>query len=116
MIRRPPRSTLFPYTTLFRSHPGGPDDLGARDRGPQRRDVLGLGWLFQKHHDEMSGIALGFLGERIARQDCLPLLGGADEEVGFQAQTLCCLGLAHALQAPAGPPLTPEYEIAGPQP
>src|SRR2546425_8674732 len=23
MIRRPPRSTLFPYTTLFRSHPIG---------------------------------------------------------------------------------------------
>src|SRR2546426_3256906 len=23
MIRRPPRSTLFPYTTLFRSHLGG---------------------------------------------------------------------------------------------
>src|SRR5689334_24278747 len=23
MIRRPPRSTLFPYTTLFRSHGGG---------------------------------------------------------------------------------------------
>src|SRR5712664_4338783 len=22
MIRRPPRSTLFPYTTLFRAHPG----------------------------------------------------------------------------------------------
>src|SRR2546425_8395428 len=27
MIRRPPRSTLFPYTTLFRSLPGEP---GAR--------------------------------------------------------------------------------------
>src|SRR2546422_7074159 len=29
MIRRPPRSTLFPYTTLFRSrlHPG-PDESG----------------------------------------------------------------------------------------
>src|SRR5256885_6953324 len=27
MIRRPPRSTLFPYTTLFRS-------AGAGDRGP----------------------------------------------------------------------------------
>src|SRR3712207_8483876 len=25
MIRRPPRSTLFPYTTLFRSHPASPD-------------------------------------------------------------------------------------------
>src|SRR2546427_12418390 len=24
MIRRPPRSTLFPYTTLFRSSPGNP--------------------------------------------------------------------------------------------
>src|SRR3712207_7961808 len=24
MIRRPPRSTLFPYTTLFRSLDGGP--------------------------------------------------------------------------------------------
>src|SRR5260370_32108397 len=24
MIRRPPRSTLFPYTTLFRSHRGEP--------------------------------------------------------------------------------------------
>src|SRR5258708_8180032 len=24
MIRRPPRSTLFPYTTLFRSIPDGP--------------------------------------------------------------------------------------------
>src|SRR5258708_16520941 len=29
MIRRPPRSTLFPYTTLFRSHdPQVPDGVG----------------------------------------------------------------------------------------
>src|SRR2546430_11858670 len=27
MIRRPPRSTLFPYTTLFRSHRGPLDAL-----------------------------------------------------------------------------------------
>src|SRR5437660_5879156 len=27
MIRRPPRSTLFPYTTLFRSHDAGADLL-----------------------------------------------------------------------------------------
>src|SRR2546422_5354550 len=32
MIRRPPRSTLFPYTTLFRSrHPDAP--AGAGDHG-----------------------------------------------------------------------------------
>src|SRR5256885_8962167 len=27
MIRRPPRSTLFPYTTLFRSVPGSSKEL-----------------------------------------------------------------------------------------
>src|SRR5262249_59559238 len=29
MIRRPPRSTLFPYTTLFRSHSGDRTPIGA---------------------------------------------------------------------------------------
>src|SRR5256885_11010874 len=49
MIRRPPRSTLFPYTTLFRS-PAPPDEeplvlavivvlqRGGEFRGPQRED------------------------------------------------------------------------------
>src|ERR1022692_5097291 len=41
MIRRPPRSTLFPYTTLFRS--ALPDDIGAPQPAsvfstPQRAD------------------------------------------------------------------------------
>src|SRR2546429_6077493 len=31
MIRRPPRSTLFPYTTLFRSHHVDPVDAAAGD-------------------------------------------------------------------------------------
>src|SRR5438874_6348626 len=30
MIRRPPRSTLFPYTTLFRSHHGNVRGRGGR--------------------------------------------------------------------------------------
>src|SRR5256885_13913172 len=34
MIRRPPRSTLFPYTTLFRSHPA--DHLVLADRHAER--------------------------------------------------------------------------------
>src|SRR5258705_6682434 len=37
MIRRPPRSTLFPYTTLFRSEPGRQrfqlNDVVGRKRG-----------------------------------------------------------------------------------
>src|SRR5437588_13046127 len=32
MIRRPPRSTLFPYTTLFRSGVVGPIDAGGLTR------------------------------------------------------------------------------------
>src|SRR2546422_6117477 len=31
MIRRPPRSTLFPYTTLFRSPPGLAREVHGRD-------------------------------------------------------------------------------------
>src|SRR3712207_8347996 len=34
MIRRPPRSTLFPYTTLFRSN-----QVRAADEHRQRRDI-----------------------------------------------------------------------------
>src|SRR3712207_8387522 len=45
MIRRPPRSTLFPYTTLFRSHrarppsrqEGTPIDVALIQEGPVRR-------------------------------------------------------------------------------
>src|SRR6266436_7642790 len=39
MIRRPPRSTLFPYTTLFRSGSGacGRRGVGCRGRAPHSR-------------------------------------------------------------------------------
>src|SRR3712207_7496604 len=37
MIRRPPRSTLFPYTTLFRSHARGSRGGSGRLRGGTRR-------------------------------------------------------------------------------
>src|SRR2546430_8801014 len=50
MIRRPPRSTLFPYTTLFRSA----QLLG--DRRPPRAQPLeyGLGrWRSEEHTSEL---------------------------------------------------------------
>src|SRR5688572_31745945 len=47
MIRRPPRSTLFPYTTLFRSHPatrrGGPGFSAAPVRRPREGAPAGGG-------------------------------------------------------------------------
>src|SRR5258706_1066885 len=38
MIRRPPRSTLFPYTTLFRSRAGDDARLGLRPEPPRSWD------------------------------------------------------------------------------
>src|SRR2546429_4315661 len=54
MIRRPPRSTLFPYTTLFRSalfpgavpqlavHPGDAGDEAVGLQGAQHRPGVGI--------------------------------------------------------------------------
>src|SRR5258708_30703975 len=42
MIRRPPRSTLFPYTTLFRSWAGARCRGGGEERFGSRRDPAPL--------------------------------------------------------------------------
>src|SRR3712207_8965757 len=62
MIRRPPRSTLFPYTTLFRSEPeldGVVVDVGHAAAGhqphpPDVREVAGV----------LSGVVVGDRGLR----------------------------------------------------
>src|SRR3712207_8995245 len=53
MIRRPPRSTLFPYTTLFRSRL---DPRAAR--GPQRAATADLARAGapQRHADRLDGV------------------------------------------------------------
>src|SRR3712207_7923629 len=62
MIRRPPRSTLFPYTTLFRSFVARqfeadvfyaarvPDGLSPEERKVSRRAYAGLLWSKQFYH------------------------------------------------------------------
>src|SRR3712207_6952283 len=40
MIRRPPRSTLFPYTTLFRSRVGARAPRAGRPAGPPRGRII----------------------------------------------------------------------------
>src|SRR5256885_7594587 len=47
MIRRPPRSTLFPYTTLFRSQPDQHARPGIRQRWPvpRGREACRRDWL-----------------------------------------------------------------------
>src|SRR5690348_18166555 len=62
MIRRPPRSTLFPYTTLFRSDrpalavaqpdaAAAPDAVG--ERGQVRNHVLGAEPRSEEHTSEL---------------------------------------------------------------
>src|SRR5688572_31380165 len=50
MIRRPPRSTLFPYTTLFRSRGFGLRPRDAQGGLPERRGGGGLAALRRPPH------------------------------------------------------------------
>src|SRR2546430_4961719 len=67
MIRRPPRSTLFPYTTLFRSRPwhGHRGDRAARDNAARFLEELNAG-----------GATVG----RDNQLDVVVLIAGADED------------------------------------
>src|SRR3989454_1349149 len=67
MIRRPPRSTLFPYTTLFRSwftvtenvamalEARGGDGAARRDAGARAINLVGLDGFEQAYPKELSG-------------------------------------------------------------
>src|SRR3989441_8221640 len=59
MIRRPPRSTLFPYTTLFRSERGPrqeqEDDDPGEGRRERRDDDEGIEPGLEVHDDQQVG-------------------------------------------------------------
>src|SRR5438105_15177633 len=54
MLRRPPRSPLFPYTTLFRFYSGLPKELGA-ERVPPERVEEAVGFLRRCLDDALRG-------------------------------------------------------------
>src|SRR3712207_8634882 len=80
MIRRPPRSTLFPYTTLFRSVLGGLADRRSRYPGGRNTDHRA---------------ATGTIGSTIARcrASSANLLG---HETGLQDRKSTRLNSSHA--------------------
>src|SRR5690349_24048850 len=58
MIRRPPRSTLFPYTTLFRSRVGDPVELDVVGAGHEAVEV-------REHVVDPHGLLDGVQAERL---------------------------------------------------
>src|SRR3712207_2921602 len=104
MIRRPPRSTLFPYTTLFRSvadllqqH----EDEGRGDVVGQVGDELVRSW-FESFVVEAEGVAL-------MDPDVVAILygvaeGGDDVRVEFDGlHESCSLREEHGQKAASGP-------------
>src|SRR3712207_6931565 len=75
MIRRPPRSTLFPYTTLFRSRSGELLELLPRP--------------LDRRHEALDVILLRDLGDVLPRDLLLELPHGArrSEEHTFELQS-----------------------------
>src|SRR3712207_9245593 len=73
MIRRPPRSTLFPYTTLFRSDMtvlGFAVPALTTDLGPTSAELL---WIVDIYSFLLAGllVLMGNLGDRIGRRRLL---------------------------------------------
>src|SRR2546422_6474379 len=81
MIRRPPRSTLFPYTTLFRSVAVGKGVHGMEDvRGlglePLHVRVAAAAWRSEEHTSELQSrlhLVCRLLLEKKKKKTLLPL-------------------------------------------
>src|SRR2546430_4500430 len=93
MIRRPPRSTLFPYTTLFRS---GPEErVVTRDRPHEvllhlRRGQADAARAVVEHHQVPGPEQL--VGEEAAQRDeAAAEIGRAQSELQSQSNIVCRL-------------------------
>src|SRR2546430_8653260 len=99
MIRRPPRSTLFPYTTLFRSAGSLSADfclLRVSDVFPTgntlvRREVFTRSGLFDRSEEHTSEL------QSQSNLVCRLLLEKKKQECNAQLQ-IACHGISHTVQ------------------
>src|ERR1051325_10934660 len=68
MIRRPPRSTLFPYTTLFRSRQRHAGDRQERNGHPNVLEDVGKDERRDSYHKEQTELIPGKKGDEDARK------------------------------------------------
>src|SRR2546427_9608246 len=92
MIRRPPRSTLFPYTTLFRS-PHIPDTWAGRDRAPWQSPPRARSrymWRSEEHTSELqsqSNLVCRLLLEKKKKDGTEPLYVTESYVISRQSST-----------------------------
>src|SRR3712207_8949112 len=79
MIRRPPRSTLFPYTTLFRSDDG-------EDRHDEHHDGIGHGGLDLRPQLDLGLVVARHRGEGVLEEPA-DLAGPRSEEHTSELQS-----------------------------
>src|SRR3712207_6921627 len=102
MIRRPPRSTLFPYTTLFRSLQHG--SAPSRPRGPEALEAVGM--LYNGEPDRVPCVDAPCGSRRIRSEE-------HTSELQSRQYLVCRLLLEkkktilHCIGYVARPPLTP---------
>src|SRR5688572_32714101 len=94
MIRRPPRSTLFPYTTLFRS-----------DGAVPHRRVIGIIDLLRQEHVER--FAINVEDRKSTR------LNSSHSQISY---AVFCLKKKKKTMLPSTPPTPPLHQTSHPSP
>src|SRR3712207_8268332 len=100
MIRRPPRSTLFPYTTLFRSH-----DARHRDGDAHRDEAAGQDERDLQHgeREQVAGKPPRLVGPRRRSEEHTPELQSR--------QYLVCPLLLEKTTTPAAAPVVTKSHV-----
>src|SRR3712207_8485601 len=88
MIRRPPRSTLFPYTTLFRSR--------VRNLAEQLRQRAAMVYLVVVHHDVVDVLQIDYLFESLDKLAVVRAPHRVDEHILFVDRKSTRLNSSHA--------------------
>ena len=73
MIRRPPRSTLFPYTTLFRSPVLGSENL-TRYITKDLFDIIGAGWGFEEDPVKGAHVLIEHINKKREKLNLRPMM------------------------------------------
>src|SRR5256885_15422554 len=104
MIRRPPRSTLFPYTTLFRSvfAAAGISGVGDNRVGELQVEIFlllaTLGWLVVDQLHVLEHVAFGARNEQVSRSLIHNFRNVDRREIGFTRVLVLALAAGmHAL-------------------